>query len=184
MFVTTALIASLCVPQSTGPMVGTPHVISVAPGTTGGTSTTVLSESEVWVKQAGVVSMAPAPLPGGPVLPDFRIATIMSGLVAYPDIDATSIGFDFILADNLGKMIVSPLGWGMITFSVSRTAVGDSGGRHRGSRLRRERPGVPRTRPLGPLVGLPTDHSGPCLCAAQRVDPYEHCARRGHRFGT
>ena len=114
-------------PQSSGPMVGMPHTVSVSPGTKAGRVT--LGHADVWVKQAGVVSTAPAPLPGGPTgNPDFRISAIMPGLSVYPDIDATSIGFDWIISDNQGRMVVPLLGWGMLTFSVSRNSVGMAGG--------------------------------------------------------
>lgn len=126
--ITTLILGSLLLPQggdaSVGPMVGAPHTVSVAAGTTGGGS---LDASEIWFKEPGVGAAPPATMPLTAGVPDFRIASIMKGVSPRPDPDAMSIGVDWILADSNGYAVVPSGGWGFISFSVTPATVGEPG---------------------------------------------------------
>lgn len=63
------------------------------------------------------------PIPPG--LPDFT--TVLDGLAL--DVDAFSIGYDYIQSTPLGVAIIPPGHWAGVTFSVTRATLGSGGGR-------------------------------------------------------
>ncbi len=113
---------------SSSPLAGIPLALSVDGATAW--NGTPLSATDVLEKAAGFSDAAPAVsvVPAG--MPDFspaklwRNATWGIPVGPLPDIDAMSIGFDFILSTTGGRMTVPVGDWGAITFSVTRTAVG------------------------------------------------------------
>jgi hypothetical protein len=65
----------------------------------------------------------PPPQPG---FPDLSLLPWLG--IAGVDIDALSMGLDFILSDSVGRIAVPPGHWGAITFSVTRGTTGAPGG--------------------------------------------------------
>jgi hypothetical protein len=63
------------------------------------------------------------PIPPG--LPDFT--TVLDGLAL--DVDAFSIGYDYIQSTALGVAVIPPGHWAGLTFSVTRATLGSGGGR-------------------------------------------------------
>ncbi|MBK8978623.1 MAG: hypothetical protein IPM29_22225 [Planctomycetes bacterium] len=86
-----------------------------------------LAGETLFDKPAGFLRTPPsrwAPMPGAP---DFRFDVLFRqcGLGApFPDVDATSIGEDWILADANGRIDVPANRWAAITFSVSASSRG------------------------------------------------------------
>ncbi len=115
--------ASLALPQSEGPLATTPHAFSVSTGTK--SVATVLDESEIYFKEEGWTSLSPVLYTPRPAFPDFRISSIMVGATApLPDVDAMSIGMDWILSDNLGRSVVPDNSWGALSFAVTPGTTG------------------------------------------------------------
>ncbi len=136
--VTTSLAAAQVAlePQSQGPFLAAPHGFSLAPGAVGFTGP--IDATEILDKRIGLFTgttptVAPAPLPGRP---DFRTDAILQGISPRPDIDALSMGLDWVLATDDGVVEVPPGNWGAITFSVTRGTLGRSGGVIAGERGR------------------------------------------------
>ena len=67
----------------------------------------------------------PAPLLPTPGLPDFT--TVLDGLAL--DMDAFSVGLDYIQSTPTGVALVPPGNWAAVTFSVTRATAGAAGGR-------------------------------------------------------
>ena len=113
---------------SASPLAGIPLALSVDGATTWNGAP--LSATDVLEKGAGFADTAPAVpiVPAGQ--PDFSPGKLwrntLWGIPAgpLPDIDAMSVGLDFILSTPGGLMTVPVGDWGAITFSVTRTAVG------------------------------------------------------------
>lgn len=111
------LPGALCAQASDGPLLALPHGFSVDAATAlpgAGTGTLVWSE-------AGFDTAPPAAAlpPGTPGTPNFS-----TWLPAPLDVDAFSLGHDWVLANDFGEIEVPPGHWGAITFSVRRTTAG------------------------------------------------------------
>lgn len=110
---------------SEGPLAGVAHAMSVASGTSGPSGS--LAVDEVYLKSWGFVPAAPStwtPLPGPP-RPDFRASSILAGASPRPDLDACSIGLDWIISSGNGEVYAPAPAWAALTFSVTRATVGE-----------------------------------------------------------
>ncbi|MEO6597885.1 MAG: hypothetical protein ABIP94_24345 [Planctomycetota bacterium] len=112
-----AIPSALIAQASAGPVLALPHGFSVDAGTalSGGTG-------KIQFSDIGIDGVLP-PSPASPGMPDF--ATFLGG--ASVDVDALSLGLDWVLADAAGVAVVPPGQWGAITFSVRRTTLGALG---------------------------------------------------------
>lgn len=114
--------------HSDGPFVAVPHGLSIDPST----STVVDDESRVLIKRIGYYDDGtPGGKPGdyvvpAPGMPDYRMSLILQGVTGL-DVDAFSIGLDWVLSDGDGELFVPPGHWGGITFSVNRDSEGMPG---------------------------------------------------------
>lgn len=122
---------SLAVPRasaqcSAGPFVGTPFAMSFADG--GG----VYARHEVFHKALGFAPGAPATWSGPPGSPNFNFTAALTNcsgwLLPLADVDAMSLGEDWILADAAGRAVVPPNRWGALVFSVTRGSIGTGNG--------------------------------------------------------
>ncbi len=120
--------------HSKSTLVSVPHGLSVDPSTTSFAG----DASKVLVKRIGYYDDGPAPSAGGkpteyPAPPpasgmvDYSTAAILQFIASPPDIDAFSIGIDWILSDGDGVEVVPPGHWGGLTFSVTRDSDGEAG---------------------------------------------------------
>ncbi|MBM4063894.1 MAG: hypothetical protein FJ265_22775, partial [Planctomycetes bacterium] len=105
--------------QSGGPTLALAHGFSVDPGTplppfTAGS--VVLTRTDL---DAGPPVLEP-PLPGRP---DFNALPIPAAL----DLDALSLGLDWIPSDGAGNAVVPPGNWAAFTWSVRRSTLGAPG---------------------------------------------------------
>ena len=118
-----------CPTNSGGPLVGAPFMGSVDP-----TTALVPAQPErIVLKNAGFQSVPPVPLEGDPARPDFG-ATAMwypSGRACNPtgviDVDAISLGLDWVPSDGSGVVYVGPGNVAMMVFSVTRGTLGRPG---------------------------------------------------------
>lgn len=129
---------------SEGPLAGVPHAVSVASGTSSPSGP--LAIDEVYLKDWGFQAAAPStwtPLPGPP-RPDFRASAILAGASPRPDLDACSIGLDWIISNAAGEVFPPAPAWAALTFSVTRATVGEppTVGRTWGRIWDETRPGV------------------------------------------
>ncbi|MCC6672975.1 MAG: hypothetical protein IT458_18060 [Planctomycetes bacterium] len=88
-----------------------------------------LDRTRVYAKPAGF--QATAPVPPVPIAgrPDFRVEALFPGLAVRPDLDAMSIGIDWISGDDVGHAFVLPGHWAALTFSVTRGTLAAAGSR-------------------------------------------------------
>ncbi|MBZ0150057.1 MAG: hypothetical protein K8J09_00895 [Planctomycetes bacterium] len=99
---------------SGGPVLALPHGFSIDPSTPlPGTSTKSVVFADV-----GIDAVLPPALPPG--VPDF--AAFLAGVPV--DVDALSLGWDWVVANSVGEAVVPPGHWGAITFSVTRGTTG------------------------------------------------------------
>ena len=124
--------AQVAAAPSSGPLAGVPLGMSVDGATTVGMQT--LDPAAVLFKPVGFTTAVPTE-GGGGAKPDFRTAALLRNPVwgipaamPLPDVDGMSLGLDWVLADPSTGEVTPPLGWGAVTFSVSRTTVGKSTG--------------------------------------------------------
>ncbi len=123
------LAGTLSAQQSSGLFAGTPAAISVASGG----FQVPLRPHEIHVKTAGFHhGQVGEWQPSGNGAPDFRLEAVfqMHGVPAgaFPDVDALSLGQDWVLADDSnGRIDVPPGQWGAVTFSVDRSTRGALG---------------------------------------------------------
>jgi hypothetical protein len=111
------------------PLMGIPSGISVDPMTKGPTGL-ALDATAVLAKDFGFATSAPAFFTTLPTKPDFTPGVMFPGLVPRPDIDAMSIGLDWIWATAGGFVVIPPApNWSGLTFSISRTTAGAAGSR-------------------------------------------------------
>ncbi|MGE0145328.1 MAG: hypothetical protein AB7T19_18735 [Planctomycetota bacterium] len=119
-------IAALCATlsaqgtESEGPVMAIAHGFSIDASTVvpaANASTLLMSLTEF-------SDAAPDDWPGTAGLPNF--AAILDGLPL--DIDAFSIGYDYIQSTPTGIGLVPPGNWAGITFSVTRASIGAAGG--------------------------------------------------------
>lgn len=118
------LLAPVAAQCSSGPFVGIPLTMSTAES-----ASTGFSSAELYHKGAGFHAAPPttwAPVAG---VADFRLAPPFRACTQsanrFPDVDAMSLGEDWILADdNTGRMNVPANRWGGLLFSVTPRTVG------------------------------------------------------------
>jgi hypothetical protein len=104
--------------QSSGPAFAIAHGFSVDPATPllGGGPATLFRKATGY-DATEPPAPAPPPVPGRP---DF--STLFAGVPV--DVDAVSIGYDWVLANAAGVVDVPATQWGAITFSVRRASTG------------------------------------------------------------
>ena len=112
------LLPTVLLAQSGGPTLALPHAFSVDPATVLGG----LGPADVGTSDYGIDGVLP-PTGGGPG-PDF--STFLGGVPV--DVDALSLGLDWVVANPLGEAVIAPPQWGAISFSVSRGTIGAPGG--------------------------------------------------------
>lgn len=114
-------------PTSHGPFIGTPLGVSLAAD-----PLVPFAAGAVYFKRQGFSQAAPGVWSDDGQRPDFDIARALTSRVScpatrMPDIDAMSIGLDWILADDAtGRVPVLIDRWGALTFSVTRGTTGAS----------------------------------------------------------
>ena len=123
----TAMSATGQCRPSTGVFVATPIALSVAEDRAGSSAI-----DELLFKERGFLTVPPQPwtdtpgLPSFRMLPMFRLCGLRQG--PFPDIDAMSIGEDWILADDVtGRVAVPSNRWGGLVFSVTPGTAGRPG---------------------------------------------------------
>lgn len=119
-------------PHAETTLVAVPHGLSVD-----GFTTTVASDKDkILVKRVGYYdedsmpgSGSPGEYPAPPSagMVDYSTALILQG-VSGLDVDAFSIGLDWVLSNGDGVEFVPPGHWGGLTFSVTRDSAGEAGG--------------------------------------------------------
>lgn len=125
-------LAAQC-PTSEGTFLGAPVALSLSsagPGT--------LAASRVYGKRVGFHAVAPGTAAFASGF-HFDLHAILSACASTPppDVDAFSVGLDWILADNAtGKVQVPANRWGALTFSVSLATQGRAGGAIRAEQAR------------------------------------------------
>lgn len=112
--------------QSTGPFLAAPHGLSVDGSSAGPGGT--LDATLVYVKPSGFELAPPPTWVPAPPLPDFNASAILQGVSPRPDIDALSVGFDWVVSDTDGRVEITPGSWAALTLSVTRGTLGASGG--------------------------------------------------------
>lgn len=112
---------------SKGPVVNQPHGLSVDPATV----LTCCDADDAIVTNGGFTTSEPTDVePAAPEMPDL---SQLPWLIADPpidlDIDAMSLGLDWVLSESDGRipMNIAGPGWGAVTFSVTRATAGTSG---------------------------------------------------------
>ncbi len=127
LFAGVTLVAGLSAQCSEGPFVGAPFAMSFAEGGGG-----VFASHQSYHKGLGFLAVAPSTWTGPAGMPHFDFALAVQGcsgwLSPLPDIDAMSVGKDWILADDAtGRAVVPQDRWGSLTFSVTRGTLGRPG---------------------------------------------------------
>jgi len=112
------LLPAALLAQSGSPLLALPHAFSVDPGTL----LPGFGPSDIALSDYGVDGILPPS--GAPSGPDF--STFTGGVPV--DVDAFSIGLDWVVANPLGEAVIAPPQWGAISFSVSRATAGAPGG--------------------------------------------------------
>lgn len=113
-----AFPVALAAQASRGPLLALPHGFSVDP-------TTLLpgiSKDKIGFSDTGIDgTLPPQALSLG--APDF--STYLGGVAV--DVDALSLGLDWVVSDPLGEATVPPGNWAAITFTVTRATTGVAG---------------------------------------------------------
>ena len=107
---------------NSGRLAGTGGLLAVDAATTGTVSGRLLT------KDAGYYTTTPterAPITGAP---DFRAQSLFAGLPVPLEIDAFSIGMDWIVSDGTGQCWGPEWQWAVLLFSVTRGTTGALGG--------------------------------------------------------
>lgn len=111
------------------PLLGLPNALSVDP-TSKAPNGSLLDPTAVLAKDYGFATVAPGFFTVSASKPDFRPVAMFPGVAPRPDLDAMSIGLDWIWATASGQVVIPPApSWSALTFSVSRTSVGAVGSR-------------------------------------------------------
>jgi hypothetical protein len=111
--------------QSQGPFVAAPHAFSVGSGALGIPGGAPVDASHVRFRGVGVFGSTPGEfVPMLPPDPDYTTAAILQGVAPAPDIDAFSVGLDWVVSDSLGQAVVPPNSWAALTFSVTSGSYG------------------------------------------------------------
>ncbi|MCB9876865.1 MAG: hypothetical protein H6835_04600 [Planctomycetes bacterium] len=113
------LFAVGLVAQSKGPLLGLPHGFSIDLTT----SLPATSAGRLRLTDAGIDGVLPPSRTPSPTIPDF--STFLGG--AAVDVDAFSLGWDWIDSTPLGEAVVPPGQWAALTYTVSRATVGVPG---------------------------------------------------------
>lgn len=109
------LPAGLVAQASGGAVFALPHGFSLDPGTV----LPGLGSGSIVFADAGIDGVLPSPLPL-PGAPDF--ATYLGG--APLDVDALSLGHDWVVGNSIGEAVVGAGQWAAITFTVTRPTAG------------------------------------------------------------
>ncbi len=119
-------IATAQTPPPDGPLVGLQLAFSIDPATPVGAAGT--REAQPYWKRNG--SRSGLPTPTSTVLANFAPSLVFGPYMAppYPDIDAMSMGLDFIPADSFGVVSIDFGHWNFLAFSVRRGTAGELGG--------------------------------------------------------
>lgn len=162
-----AALAAQCV-QSSPPFAGSPLFLSMSEG--------AVAFPEGLLKCEG---FAASPIGAWPAsaAPDFNFEVVLRALASpscsipsgnpLPDIDALSLGIDWILADQSGRVVVPPSRWGALTFAVSPDSVGTPGSAIRGESTAAEGPGTDVFSYVLPGSTMPTHLVGRTLRAQE-----------------
>ncbi len=129
LLVASGAVAAQC-PESAGPFAGVPGAFMVH-------GSGALAPDQMYHKRAGLDGKAPGAWPGGlpPLRPDFDLQQLLRKCTRTPlEVDAISIGEDWVIGDCAGRAMVPPGRWAAVTLSLTR----GTGGR-RGSRIAAER---------------------------------------------
>lgn len=123
--VAVATLSGQAPPPPDGPLVGLQLAFSIDPATAVGTAGT--REAQPYWKRNG--SRSSLPTPTSTVLTNFSPALVFGPYMAppYPDIDAMSMGLDFIPANSFGQVEVDFGHWNFMVFSVRRGTAGEIG---------------------------------------------------------
>ncbi len=113
----TALAPTALAQASGGPVLALPHGFSIDPAT----SLPGATAGSVEFSDVGIDAMLPPTLPPG--VPDF--GAFLAGVPV--DVDALSLGWDWVVSNSIGEAVIPPDQWGAITFTVTRTTAGASG---------------------------------------------------------
>lgn len=116
---TLLLLPTGLVGQSGGPLVALPHGFSVDPGTV----LPGLTAGKMLFSNSGFDAYQPPTPPAGFVVPDF--STFLGG--ATVDVDALSIGMDWVVSTLTGIATVPPPRWAAVTASVTPGTSGAPG---------------------------------------------------------
>jgi hypothetical protein len=122
-----ALPAQAAGAWSDGPFLAIPHALSVDAASLGG------APGDLRFARSDFHDALPGPWAGAPGLPDFTLAPWTTVPV---DLDALSLGLDWVLATAAGVVDVPPGHWGAITLSVTRGTTGVPSGLIRGETTR------------------------------------------------
>lgn len=114
-----ALLLGALTAQSGGPTLAIAHGFSVDPAT----PLPIFTPASVVTTTTDLDAEVPVPEVPLPGRPDFGALPIPPGL----DVDALSIGLDWIPVDGTGAVAVPPGNWAAITWSVRRTTLGAPG---------------------------------------------------------
>lgn len=118
-------LASLRAQCSTSPFIAVPTSVSFAEGVGAAPS-----GGELFHKQTGFAPGLPQPWSGATPVFSWeadRRCSLWSLVAELPDMDATSIGEDWVMADENGRMLVPYGSWGALSFSVTRDSRGVEG---------------------------------------------------------
>lgn len=112
------LVANAPVPaqESRGPVLALPHAFSIDAAT----PLPGVGPGAIAFADAGIDGVLPPPQAPPTGMPDFT--TFLGG--APVDVDALSLGLDWILSNSIGEAVVPPGQWGAITWTVSRSTIG------------------------------------------------------------
>ncbi|HEX5053454.1 MAG TPA: hypothetical protein VFZ65_16875 [Planctomycetota bacterium] len=111
--------ATLAAQGSRGPLLGLPHGFSIDQATVLPST----SPGDLRLADSGIDGVLPPPRPPSAVIPDF--STYLGG--ALVDVDALSLGYDWIVSTPAGDAVVPPTQWAALTYSVSRATGGRPG---------------------------------------------------------
>jgi hypothetical protein len=129
-----------------------PHGFSVDPSTL----LPGVTAGSVEFSDVGIDAILPPSLPPG--VPDF--GAFLAGVPV--DLDALSLGWDWVVSNTIGEAVIPPDQWGAITFSVSRATVGLPGSLLAGASLEPDGAAadlfgyvIPGSNLPAPFVGVP-----------------------------
>lgn len=110
------LLAAAAAAQSGGPTLAIAHAISVDPTT----PLPALTPADVILNDTELDFAKPGPYVPPPGIPDFTTLPIPASV----DVDAMSIGLDWVVTNAAGQVSIPPGHWAAISFSTSRATAG------------------------------------------------------------